>query len=55
LNGHQTHFTMVGGQQSARGVVHLSELFRLADTAGLLRDPELATHRIANLPRDQRD
>jgi len=46
LNGHQTHFTMVGGQQSARGVVHLSELFRLADTAGLLRDPELATHRM---------
>jgi len=36
----------VGGQQSARGVVHLSELFRLADTAGLLRDPELATHRM---------
>jgi len=46
LNGHQTHFTMVGGQQSARGVVHLSELFRLADTAGLLRDPELTTHRM---------
>ena len=46
LNGHQTHFTMVGGQQGARGVVHLSELFRLADTAGLLRDPDLATQRM---------
>jgi hypothetical protein len=46
LNGHQSHFTMVGGQQSARSVVHLSELFRLADAAGLLRDPELATSRM---------
>jgi hypothetical protein len=46
LNGHQSHFTMVGGQQSARGVVHLSELFRLADSAGLLRDPELAAQRM---------
>ncbi|MEO8674448.1 MAG: dihydrodipicolinate synthase family protein [Casimicrobiaceae bacterium] len=46
LNGHQAHFTMVGGQQSARGLVHLSELFRLADAAGLLRDPDLATARM---------
>jgi hypothetical protein len=46
LNGHQSHFTMVGGQQSARGIVHLSELFRLADSAGLLRDPELAAQRM---------
>ncbi len=46
LNGHQTHFSMVGGQQSARSVVHLSELFRLADTAGLLREPELAVSRM---------
>ena len=33
LNGHQTHFVMVGGQQSARNLVHLVELFRLADAA----------------------
>ena len=33
LNGHQDHFTMVGGQESARGLVHLAELFRLADQA----------------------
>ena len=46
LNGHQTHFTMVGGQQSARSVVHLAQLFRLADAAGLLRDPELAAARM---------
>jgi len=46
LNGHQAHFTMVGGQQSARSLLHLSELFRLADAAGLLRDPELAAARM---------
>jgi hypothetical protein len=46
LNGHQTHFTMVGGQQSARSVVHLAQLFRLADAAGLLRDPPLAATRM---------
>ena len=46
LNGHQRHFTMVGGQQSARSVVHLAEIFRLADRAGLLRDPEQALARM---------
>ena len=45
LNGHQDHFTMVGGQQSARSIQHFSELFRLADAAGLLRDPDLAVAR----------
>jgi hypothetical protein len=49
LNGHQEHFVMVGGQQSARNVQHLSELFRLADTAGLLQDPELACRRMKQL------
>jgi len=46
LNGHQDHFTMVGGQESARSTVHLAELFRLADKAGLLASPELATRRM---------
>jgi hypothetical protein len=46
LNGHQTHFRMVGGAESARGMLHLAELFRLADAAGLLRDPELACARM---------
>jgi Protein of unknown function (DUF993) len=45
LNGHQSHFHMVGGQESARSMCHLAEIFRLADQAGLLRDPELATAR----------
>ncbi|MCC7272855.1 MAG: dihydrodipicolinate synthase family protein [Alphaproteobacteria bacterium] len=46
LNGLQDHFTMVGGQQSARSIGHLAELFRLADKAGLLRDPEVAADRM---------
>jgi hypothetical protein len=49
LNGHQAHFVMVGGQQSARHVLHLAELFRLADTAGLLADPPLACARMKQL------
>ena len=46
LNGHQTHFTMVGGQESARSTLHLVELFRLADQAGMLIDPEMACSRM---------
>jgi hypothetical protein len=49
LNGHQSHFTLVGGQQSARSVVHLAELFRLADAAALLNDPERAAARMRTL------
>ncbi len=49
LNGHQTHFVMVGGQQSARHVLHFAELFRLADAAGLLTDPPLACARMKQL------
>ena len=46
LNGHQDHFTMVGGQESTRSTLHFAELFRLADKAGLLADPALATARM---------
>ena len=46
LNGHQTHFRMVGGAESWRSVPHLCELFRLADAAGLLADGELAAERM---------
>ena len=46
LNGHQDHFRMVGGMECERSVVHLSELFVLADEAGLLTDPELAVERM---------
>jgi hypothetical protein len=49
LNGHQDHFTLVGGQQSARSLPHLCELFRLADEAGALADPDRAAHRMRAL------
>jgi uncharacterized protein DUF993 len=47
LNGHQDHFRMVGGRESARSVTHLAELLVLADAARLLVDPELAVARAA--------
>jgi hypothetical protein len=46
LNGHQNHFTLVGGQESTRSSLHLADIFRLADKAGLLRDPERAVARM---------
>ena len=49
LNGHQTHFSMVGGQQSTRSFPHLAELFRLADAANLLEKPDLAVQRMKSL------
>jgi hypothetical protein len=49
LNGHQSHFTMVGGQQSTRSLAHFAELFRLADAAGLIEQPELAVRRMRTL------
>jgi len=49
LNGHQDHFTLVGGQESARSTLHLAEIFRLADAAGLLRDPDLAVARMRSV------
>jgi hypothetical protein len=49
LNGRQKHFVMVGGQQSARSLPHLVELFLLADAAGLLPDPYLACERMGTL------
>jgi len=49
LNGHQEHFVMVGGAQSMRPLNYFAELFRLADQAGLLREPSLAVTRMQNL------
>jgi hypothetical protein len=46
LNGLQDHFTMIGGQQSTRSLSHLAELFRLADKARVLDDPDLAVTRM---------
>jgi hypothetical protein len=49
LNGHQTHFRMVGGLEGARSIVHLSQQFILMDQAGLLRDPDLAAARMRHV------
>jgi hypothetical protein len=49
LNGLQDHFIMIGGQESARSLLHLAELFRLADKARVLHDPELAASRMQKL------
>src|SRR5947199_142808 len=56
LNGHQSHFRMVGGLESARSVVHLAEQFVLMDRAGLLRDPDIAAERMRRVrgPRERR-
>jgi dihydrodipicolinate synthase/N-acetylneuraminate lyase len=49
LNGRQDHFKMVGGLEDKRSTEHLVKLFKLADQAGLLRDPELAVARMQNV------
>ena len=49
LNGHQRHFTLPAGLQSARGLLHYADIFRLADQANVLDKPELATERMHNL------
>ena len=49
LNGFQDHFRMLGGMESARGVLHYADVFRLADKSGLLRDPDLAASRMKAL------
>jgi hypothetical protein len=46
LNGHQTHFSMAGGAQSARGAVHFARVYELADQCGVLAEPELAGQRM---------
>jgi Protein of unknown function (DUF993) len=51
LNGHQSHFIMVGGQQSTRSLLHLVEAFKLADAAGLICDPDMAAARLGTVLR----
>ncbi len=48
LNGHQSHFTMLAGMQAARGANHYAEIFRLADRADVLDQPELAVARMSH-------
>jgi len=49
LNGHQRHFSMLGGLQGARGAVHYAKVFEYADACGALSDPELAVDRMRKL------
>jgi len=49
LNGFQDHFIMLNGAQAMRPLPYFCEVFRLADGAGLLRDPDLAIRRMASL------
>ncbi|MEU6229188.1 dihydrodipicolinate synthase family protein [Streptomyces sp. NPDC047042] len=49
LAGHQSHFTMVGGLQSARSLPHFARAYQLADGLGLFPDPKLAEERMKNL------
>ncbi|MEI7035123.1 dihydrodipicolinate synthase family protein [Streptomyces pratensis] len=49
LAGHQEHFTMVGGLQSARSLPHLAKAYELADRLGLFPDPDRAEHRMRSL------
>ncbi len=49
LNGHQDHFIMVNGAQAMRPLPYFIEVFKLADQARLLRDPELAVRRMKQM------
>ena len=49
LNGHQNHFIMPAGMQAKRGIIHYSQVFRLADQANVLDKPELAVARMKTL------
>jgi len=51
LNGYQSHFIMPAGLQSARDITHYADIFRLADQAGLLKQPDLAVERMNQLMR----
>ncbi|WP_147125332.1 dihydrodipicolinate synthase family protein [Shimia ponticola] len=49
LNGAQSHFIMPAGLHSSRDITHYAEVFRLADQARLLTDPDLAEWRMGAL------
>jgi hypothetical protein len=53
LAGHQDHFVMLGGMQSARSLPHLARAYELADALGLFPDPALAEARMRGLLRVQ--
>jgi dihydrodipicolinate synthase/N-acetylneuraminate lyase len=46
LNGFQDHFVMLNGAQAMRPLPYFTEVFRLADQCGLLREPDIAVQRM---------
>lgn len=46
LNGHQPHMVMLAGHQAMRSLPYFVDIFRMADAAGLLRDPDEAVARM---------
>ena len=49
LNGFQDHFIMLSGAQAMRPLPYFADCFRLAESNGLLRDPEMAVARMQTL------
>jgi hypothetical protein len=51
LNGHQSHFHLLADEEGRRDMAHYVELFKLANAAGALDDPETAYERFQPLLR----
>jgi hypothetical protein len=51
LNGHQSHFTMIGGAEAMRSLPYFVECFKQADACGALAKPEFAIERMQSLLR----
>lgn len=49
LNGHQTHFKMIGGAEAMRSLPYFVECFKQADACGALANPDLAIERMQSL------
>lgn len=52
LNGHQDHFTLLGGLERRRSPEHYREVLRLAEDCGVLHDPKEAHRRAAAVLSD---
>ena len=46
LNGHQDHMVMLAGHQAMRPLPYFVDIFKMAEAAGLLRDPDFACARM---------
>ncbi len=51
LNGHQNHFSMIGGAEATRSLPYFVDCFRQADACGALDKPDLAVERMQALLR----